>query len=61
MVYTLGMKYIFIVIIGLFLASCTFHIKGKELDIQGKPAEPGVKWTQQTYELESIDILKKGS
>lgn len=53
------MKYVFIVILAVLLAGCTFHIKAEKLDVEGKPVEPGVKFSTQVYELQSIDVLKK--
>lgn len=57
--YTLGMRYLIIIIFGLLMAGCTFHIKAEKLDLEGKPIEPQLKMSNTRYELESIDILKK--
>jgi len=59
MVYVVYMKYFFVVILIVLLTGCTFHIKAEKLDFEGKPVEPGVKFSTQVYELTSIDVLKK--
>lgn len=59
MVYSVSMKYIFIVFVCCLLTSCTIHLKAKDLELDSEPVEPGVKWSNATYEVEKIDILKE--
>lgn len=53
------MKYNFIVIALVLLAGCTFHIKAEKLDVEGKPVEPSLRFSNCRYDLESIDFLKR--
>ncbi len=60
MVYTLGMKYVFIVIIGVLLAGCSIQFKTKELELDAKPAQPTVEWSLAEIGIDPIDYLKNG-
>lgn len=54
------MKYVFIVFMCVFLSSCTIQFKGKDVEFDARPIEPGLKMSNHTYELESIAFLKDG-
>jgi len=53
------MRYLLLLVVVVLFSGCTIHLKATELEMDSKPVEPGVKWSSQVYELESIDILKK--
>lgn len=59
MVYSISMRYLLLLVVVVLFSGCTIHLKATELEMDSKPVEPGVKWSSQVYELESIDILKK--
>jgi len=54
------MKYVFIVILCVLCSSCSIQFKGKDLELDAKPAEPKVEWTMAAIEFDPIDYLKNG-
>ena len=50
---------ILVVFLLLLLAGCTVHFKSKELELETKPVEPGLKMSNHTYELEKIALLER--
>jgi len=54
------MKYIFIVIMAVLLAGCSIQFKGKDLELDAKPAEPDLTWSMAAIEFDPIDYVKNG-
>ncbi len=56
----MSMKYIYIVILAILLSSCSIQFKGKDLELDAKPAEPGVTWSMSEIGFDPFDFIKNG-
>lgn len=47
-----------VVLLFVLVAGCSVHFKGKDIELDTKPIEPGLKMSNHTYDLEKITLFK---
>ncbi len=47
-----------VILLVVLVAGCTVHFKGKDIELDTRPATPILAQSNHTYDLEKITLLK---